>query len=112
MSFNLNGRKFKSLHNSSNGEVGDDTIFHYRQEGKLIWAEYQGGQIQKGFLVGQMLGDQLEFTYQHVNVDFEAMTGKCQSTVSLTVEGKFQLNERWQWTSGDLSEGASILVEL
>ncbi len=112
MSFNLNERKFKSLHNSSNGEVGDDTIFHYRQEGKLIWAEYQGGQIQKGFLVGKIEGDQLAFTYQHVNADFEAMTGKCQSTVSLTVEGKYQLNERWQWTSGDLSEGASILVEL
>ncbi|MEL7530451.1 MAG: n-acetylglutamate synthase [Bacteroidota bacterium] len=112
MTFDLNHRKFKSLHNSDNGEVGDDTVFHYRQAGKLIWGEYGGGQIQKGFLVGQIEGDELSFTYQHINADFEAMTGKCQSKISLTAEGRYQLNERWQWTSGDLSEGESVLVEL
>lgn len=112
MKFDLNHRKFKSLHNSANGEVHDGTIFHYRQEGRLIWAEYQGGKIQKGFLVGQMVGEYLAFTYQHLNTNFELMTGKCKSLPELNEAGKIILHEEWEWTCKDFSSGKSILIEL
>ncbi|MFK7920857.1 MAG: n-acetylglutamate synthase [Bacteroidia bacterium] len=112
MKFDLNHRKFKSLLNSDNGEVHDGTIFHYRQESKLIWAEYQGGKIQKGFLVGQVIGDYLEFTYQHLNADFELMTGVCKSFPELSEGGKIKLNEDWKWTCKDFSAGKSILIEI
>lgn len=112
MKLDLNHRKFKSLLNSDNGEVSDGTIFHYRQEGKLIWGEYQGGKVQKGFLVGQVIGDHLEFTYQHLNADFELMTGRCKSFPELSEGGKIKLNEDWEWTCKDFSAGKSILIEI
>lgn len=33
--------------NSENGEVNEQTIFTYHQNGKLLWADYSGGNILK-----------------------------------------------------------------
>ena len=31
--------------NSANGEVSEQTVFHYHQKDTVIWAEYAGGDI-------------------------------------------------------------------
>lgn len=49
----LNNKKFVALQNSENGEVSQQTCFHYFQQDKMIWAEYGGGEIAKGFLIGK-----------------------------------------------------------
>ena len=46
------GRRFIPKMNSENGEVSEQTTFTYHQNGKLLWAEYSGGNILKGFLIG------------------------------------------------------------
>ncbi len=43
------GRRFITKMNSENGEVSEQTTFTYHQNGKLLWAEYSGGNIFKGF---------------------------------------------------------------
>jgi hypothetical protein len=53
MLVNLNDRKFTPAYNSINGEVSEKTVFHYHQDGNMIWAEYSGGQIIKGTLMGK-----------------------------------------------------------
>lgn len=109
---NYNNRIFTALSNSDNGEVSDQTLFHYHQEYEIIWAEYSGGDILKGFLVGTVSrAGQLNFTYQHVNNHFESKTGKCVSTPEV-IDGKIILNEAWEWTSGDKSKGTSKLIEV
>jgi len=45
----------------------------------MVWAEYAGGEIEKGFLIGKVVDQHLEFTYQHVNKKFKIMTGNCTS---------------------------------
>jgi len=50
---NLNKKIFKALSNSDNGEVGNDTIFYYLQNKDIISAEYSGGEIIKGNLIGK-----------------------------------------------------------
>lgn len=112
MEINLNNRKFKSLFNSDNGEVSDSTIFHYHQENKIIWAEYSGGDILKGFLIGKIANLSLEFTYQHLNQTLEIMTGKCKSQIEVKEDGKIQLFEDWEWTCRDFSKGTSKLIEV
>ncbi|MCH2045417.1 MAG: hypothetical protein MK212_14970 [Saprospiraceae bacterium] len=109
---NLNNKKFKALSNSSNGEVGEETYFHYYQKKDIIWAEYQGGDIIKGTLVGKIIHDQLEFSYQHINHERKVMTGNCTSVPLVLENGKIQLEETWQWTCGDFSSGTSTLVEI
>jgi len=108
---NLNNKRFKALGNSENGEVSSSTIFHYRQNGNIVWATYEGGEILFGTLSGSITEDQIIFNYQHQNVKGEFLTGKCQTTVHI-VENKVQLHEKWQWTCKDFSKGESLLEEI
>ncbi|MBA3714324.1 MAG: n-acetylglutamate synthase [Pyrinomonadaceae bacterium] len=110
---NYNDRFFISVSNSASGEVGADTVFHYRQRGAVVWATYEGGQIQFGTLVATVKDDgALDMRYQHVNGDGELMTGRCHSTPELLPDGHLRLHESWQWTSGDGSRGESIIEEI
>ena len=108
---NLHNRKFSSLQNSDNGEVGSDTIFHYRQKDQIVWATYEGGQIVCGTLSGRIDGQELHFNYQHQNVNGEMMTGRCITQVE-HADGEYILNETWEWTCGDYSKGTSVLIEI
>lgn len=107
-----NNRIFVSVSNTENGEVSSLTKFYYRQNGNIVWAEYHGGEIKKGFLIGcsDELGN-LNFTYQHLNNEGILRTGQCLSTPEIQANGKICLSEQWQWTNGDQSRGQSIIKE-
>jgi len=112
MNVNLNNKKFKSEFNSENGEVSDQTIFSYNQRDNIIWAEYSGGEIIKGSIIGKIVKNYLEFVYQHINQENELMTGNCISYIEQAKNGKVRLNETWQWTCKDNSSGKSTLIEI
>jgi len=112
MKINLNNKKFKALSNSDNGEVSDSTVFHYKQENEIIWAEYAGGEIEKGFLIGKINNCSIEFTYQHLNKALEIMTGKCKTKIDFDENDKILLHEEWEWTCKDFSKGKSTLIEV
>jgi len=106
------GKTFRSVTNTANGEVGGDTLFHYHQEGRIVWAEYGGGAIARGTLIATLAPDNsLDMRYQHVNTAGELMTGHCHTTPEQLPDGRLRLHERWQWTSGDGSSGESIVEE-
>jgi len=110
---NYNNKIFKPLINSENGETSGDTFFHYQQEGNILTSEYKGGKIRKGHLIG--LVDEkgnIDMRYHQVNQKGELMTGICRSTPEIMENGKIRLHEEWQWTSGDGSQGRSILEEV
>lgn len=110
---NYNNKKFASLENSKTGEVSTETVFHYHQKDNLVWAEYSGGKIEFGNLIAKVLENSaLEIRYQHLNKAGELMTGRCFSTPEILADGRIRLNEKWQWTSGDLSKGESIIEEI
>ena len=107
------GRTFRSVNNSSNGEVSGETLFHYQQQGQIVWATYQGGAIQWGTLIAKVDENGcLEMRYQHINIAGQLMTGECHSTPEILLDGRIRLHERWQWTSGDRSVGQSIVEEV
>jgi len=110
---NLDNKVFKALSNSDNGEVGNDTIFYYSQKDNIISAEYNGGEIIKGNLIGKQLKDgNFDFVYHHINVDGDLKIGKCLSSPISLENGKIKLFEKWQWLNGDLSKGTSELIEI
>ncbi|GAA4447683.1 hypothetical protein GCM10023189_04380 [Nibrella saemangeumensis] len=107
------GKVFRSVANTENGEVGTETLFNYQQEGKIVWADYAGGAIVKGFLIATVNPDNsLDMRYQHVNQAGELMTGRCHSVPQYLSDGRLRLHERWQWTSGDGSSGESVVEEV
>ncbi len=110
---NYDKRIFKSVSNSETGEVSDETRFFYHQKDALVWAEYKGGAIVFGQIVGKVLDDDsLEFCYQHLNLQGELMTGQCSSIPEVLPNGKILLHEKWKWTCKDFSKGISIVEEI
>ena len=110
---NYDGKSFKAVANTENGETGAETIFHYRQEGAIVTAQYSGGAIIKGHLIALVAEDgSLDMRYHQVNTKGQLMTGMCRSTPERLSNGKIRLHEEWQWTSGDGSKGKSIIEEL
>ena len=113
MSINFHQKTFKSFINSDNGEVGEQTLFYYQQQNNVVWAEYSGGTIVKGFLLAKVIeNDALDMRYEHINSAGEIMTGLCLSRPEILPDGRIRLHEKWQWTSGDLSSGESIIEEI
>ena len=89
-----------------------ETIFRYFQENDLSWAEYSGGDVLKGHMIGTVdENGELDFHYQHLNKDRQIRIGKCHSIPYIMENGKIALQEKWQWLNGDLSCGESVLVE-
>lgn len=113
MKINFNGKIFRLVGNDANGEVDAKTIFRYHQRDQLVWADYSGGKIMLGQMIGIILTDgRLEFRYQHINDVNEIMTGICVSTPEILPDGRIQLHEEWQWTCNDFSSGNSIVEEM
>lgn len=113
MRIDLNNRKFKPISNTKNGEVSIDTIFHYKQSGDIVSADYKGGNILKGNLFGKVINKKyLYFMYHHINVKGNSLTGICKSYPEVLESGKMILKEYWQWTCLDYSEGESTLIEI
>ncbi|NJM41183.1 MAG: n-acetylglutamate synthase [Anaerolineae bacterium] len=113
MAINYEDKQFRSVANTKNGEVSGDTVFHYRQQGNIVWATYSGGSIRWGTLIATVAeGGDLNMRYQHINLIGELMTGECQSKPETLCDGRLRLHETWQWTSGDKSRGSSIVEEI
>ena len=106
------GKIFVSKENTDNGEVGAQTLFRYHQKGDMVWADYEGGDIVKGHLVGSRTASgELDFYYHHYNVSGNVRVGMCHSIPEVLDNGKLKLIEEWQWLNGDESKGKSILEE-
>ena len=113
MTYDLDGKIFRSLSNTANGEVGADTLFHYRQTGDIVSADYSGGSIVVGHLIARVLADgRLDMRYHHLNASGEFMLGRCLSTPERLADGRLRFKEQWQWLSGDLSSGHSEIEEV
>lgn len=112
MPIDYDGRRFRPVTNSPNGQVSGDTEFEYHQIDDIVWATYHGGSIRFGTLTGRVDEDgSLAFHYVHVATDGTTMTGWCRSTPEVLEDGRIRLREEWQWTSGDHSAGTSTIEE-
>ncbi len=113
MKIDYNNKKFRPIQNSENGETSAETVFEYQQHGNVLTSSYTGGQIRTGHLMGLVDEDgNIEMCYHQVNHKGELMTGVCFSKPEILANGKIRLHETWQWTSGDKSEGSSVLEEI
>lgn len=109
---NYNNKIFKTIANSENGELEAGMLFSYKQVDNILSCSYSGSSIRMGKLLG--LVDEkgnIDMHYFQINLKDEIMTGICKSSPEIMENGKIRLHESWQWTSGDLSSGNSILEE-
>jgi hypothetical protein len=108
---NYNNRRFLFIKRAEDGL--SDTIFHYYQDGDVVWGTYDGGTIIRGSFLAKADADGiLDLRFQHVNVAGEIMTGICQSTPEIMADGRIRLHEDFQWTCGDYSRSTSMVEEI
>ncbi|XMO87804.1 n-acetylglutamate synthase [Algibacter sp. AS12] len=110
---NYNNKRFRPVSSSDNSETTSATIFIYKQNESILTSTYSGGNIIEGHLIGIVNENGvINMRYHQVNKKGELMTGTCISTPKINENGKITLYESWQWRSGNLSKGTSILEEI
>jgi hypothetical protein len=107
----LDGRRFRPPDNVTGGDVGVDTLFVFHQDDDMVWAEYAGGRVRKGFLVGSTDGVHAEFRYTQLLTDGTTANGWSRDRIEPLADGTVRLHEWWRWES-KVGSGTSVLVEV
>jgi ribosomal protein S18 acetylase RimI-like enzyme len=106
----LHGLTFRVAGNDGPGaEVNSETVFHYRQHGDLVEADFRGGQVALGRLVGRLQGAVLRQAFVQVNSAGELKSGRSNVGVHLR-GGLVHLVDEWQWDGG--GKGTCVLEEV
>jgi hypothetical protein len=92
-------------------ERPDGAIGRYHQEGTLVWAEFTGGRVRTGRLVGTCSADgTINAAYCQVMTDGRVISGTCVSTPDRLADGRLRLTERWRRSDGSI--GVSRIEEV
>lgn len=103
---NYDGRIFRPIGNPPGAPTG-----RYHQNGKLIWAEFGGGRLYFGRLVGTCDDDgTITATYCQLATDGTVTAGRVTSTPAYTDAGILTLTENWHRIDG--STGTSVIEEV
>jgi hypothetical protein len=100
------------VHTSERGVVNKDTIFDFVQNNNEVYAEYSGGQIVRGFLVGLMGNNNLKFSYCQLQLDGKLDCGTSFCEVSRDENKKIRLIEHFEWASRPGERGINIFEEV
>lgn len=100
------GRTFGPIQPGPGSVVG-----HYHQQADLVWADFAGGAVRTGRLVGvRDRAGVIEAAYCQVMLDGEVVAGRCLSTPTVLPDGRVRLTEQWHRADG--SSGVSYIEEL
>ena len=111
MARSLDGLVLAPVADQAPGQVGTRTRFAYHEKDGEIWAEYTGGDVVRGHLVGTREGDRLDFRYVQLKHDGTTSSGHCASLVVELPDGRVRLEESWAWESRP-GTGTSVVEEV
>lgn len=107
----LDGRTLAGVTNSKAGEVNAETRFEFEQDGNQIRAQYSGGAIVDGYLVGTFDGSRWDVRYVQINDAGDTASGHSIGTVTLLEDGRVRVEDEWEWESKE-GRGESVLEEV
>ncbi|MFJ9339201.1 hypothetical protein ACIRP0_07890 [Streptomyces sp. NPDC101733] len=110
MARSLDGLVLVPVADQAPGQVGRQTRFEYREQDGRVWAEYSGGDVVRGHLVGTRTGDTIEFRYVQLRPDGTTASGHCVSVLVELPDGRLRLEETWTWESQEGS-GTSVVEQ-
>ncbi|MGW6859376.1 hypothetical protein [Streptomyces xanthophaeus] len=111
MTRSLDGLVFVPVADQAPGQVGRRTRFEYHEQVGCVWAEYSGGDVVRGHLVGTRAGDTLDFRYVQLRTDGTTASGHCVSLVRELPDGRLRLEETWTWESR-AGSGTSLVEQV
>ncbi|MGW3664191.1 hypothetical protein [Streptomyces sp. NPDC005141] len=111
MARSLDGLVLAPVADQAPGQVGTRTRFAYHEQDGVVWADYAGGDVVRGNLVGTREGDRLDFRYVQLKHDGTTSSGHCVSLVVELPDGRLRLEESWAWESRT-GTGTSVVEEV
>ncbi|MDN5199784.1 hypothetical protein QQ008_00380 [Fulvivirgaceae bacterium BMA10] len=110
--FCLEKIRMNVVETAPNGVVNLDTIFTFSQQDGIVSAEYAGGKIQKGFLIGSLMENHLTFSYCQLQTNGKLDNGSSSCELKKMENGKIQMIENFQWATRENQHGTNVFQEL
>jgi hypothetical protein len=91
----------------------DSPLARYHQKDDLVWADFAGGRVRRGSVVGTCAPDGvLRLTYCMVLASGEIIAGSSHSTPDRLEDGRILLTERWERYGPHAATGVSYLEQV
>jgi len=91
----------------------DGPSARYHQQGDLVWADFDGGEVRRGSVVGTCDdGGVLRLSYCMVLRAGSIISGRSTSTPQRLADGRIRLTERWERYGPDAATGVSYLEQV
>ena len=111
--FSLDKRIFTPVDNSTGGLVDARTRFHFWQNGDAFFADYFGGDVREGHIIGRFTSDRTgTMLYHCLTKDRRLKAGRAVATFNLSDEGRASMALEWVWVSGADGSGTSHYEEI
>jgi hypothetical protein len=107
----LDGIRMGVVSTDSKCEVGSETLFSFFQEGSLVSAQYSGGNIRLGYLIGTISGGQLFFRFVQVDPEGRIDGGSSICEFEVLADGRLLMREHFPSDSRDGS-GTNVFEEI
>lgn len=106
----LNGVRMRAVKTDQHGVVNKDTQFLFSLDRDVVTAEYSGGSVVQGFLVGRCCGSSLEFSYCQMHDNGNVTGGRAHAEIATTADGRLRMVEHFTFDDG--SSGVNILEQV
>jgi len=109
----LDNRVFVPVENSDNGVVNGRTRFHFWQNGMVFYADYFGGDVREGHIIGKFAEDGTgDLLYHCLTNNKDLKAGKAKAVFSIMEDQRLAFDLDWEWITGDHSWGQSRYEEV
>jgi hypothetical protein len=107
----LDGLQMRAVATADGGGVSSDTLFTFVQDGNTVSAEYAGGTVRLGHLVGTLAAGRVSFRYVQIDRTGRVDSGRSICDIRLLPDDRIQLSEHFQWESR-AGSGTNVLEEI
>ena len=89
----FDGRIMNEVKTVTNGAVNHETIFRFIEKDGLTCAEYVGGKVKFGYLIGKISNGKFELQYTQIHTDIRLDGGYSTCEIELLGDGRIRLVE-------------------
>jgi hypothetical protein len=105
---NMNGRTMYVSERGVRGVVSTETRLHFSQRNYRVAAHYGGGDVIRGWLVGEWVGEQIRFRYaQRERATATIHGGRSICQVEELAGSRIRIIEHFTW---DTREGSGVNI--
>jgi hypothetical protein len=108
---NLDGLRMNAVETAATGVISEETVFTFHQDGDRVWAEYAGGRVERGYLVGISENRGLEFRYCQLQTGGVLHGGLSKCEIVRGEDGLVRVVEHFEWESRG-GRGVNVIREI